>query len=699
MRHLVLLIILYFLLGLLSDISLVSAKKGHCNIQKKYDNTTVSILLADRDDISQLLMHRASEFSKQTGLAFNFFLLPSVYSLYSHLDREFDNPALIRAKKLRELFLSNHVKNYNSPPSPWTKSFHPHAVRIVSTSMQATKTSDEKMKQLAKKSERSSGTYVQLNEDYMMVGSTECVVRVNITSLKSNNSLNGIDGFLLPARIATDFYTYLNNIALSLISDFVISWEDIFRTLRLSLGPSQKVVSIPLDGNILRLFYRTDLLAAYNFSVPATWKELTDLAELFDNSDLNSDGIEDYGICVAKKRYGIAPSVFYGILAPMLNIKGTNTNISQAFFGISDSNIVELESSDAFSYSLGIWRSLTDNGPAQSRQFDLTDTRKLFFEGRCAFTIDYLSIAVAPDWSEAYTPYISSTLLPGSRDVQESYSENLNPCSEHVCPYASNSPSVNDRTPFVNYAPVSTLEELMGSVNSESSLMQKAAVYEFFSYTSSPNVSMIDVLDEKLFSAPYRLSQIRSPLWPSNVSSVLLSALRVRQHPNFVVAMVENGTSLMLDVLDQQLDEFEQVGMGIDDFVKRAKLMYLKLEEENGSGSVQEEEEDVDWRVYLIITGILFFIFSACVLVAGILVTLYFRYRKRSLPEEDYESLKQALVINAEELHLDLKLGNNDVVQAYRGTYRGTDVVVKKIVEPMDDQTQKRFQKATALLR
>jgi ABC-type glycerol-3-phosphate transport system substrate-binding protein len=67
----------------------------------------------------------------------------------------------------------------------------------------------------------------------------------------------------------------------------------------LSAVYDHQTVGIPLDGDILLLYYRRDLFAKHGLTVPQTWDDMLELASRMNGTDTNGDGQPDLlGACV-----------------------------------------------------------------------------------------------------------------------------------------------------------------------------------------------------------------------------------------------------------------------------------------------------------------------------------------------------------------------------------------------------------------
>lgn len=53
-----------------------------------------------------------------------------------------------------------------------------------------------------------------------------------------------------------------------------------------------------LGGFNFFLYYRADILSAYNMSIPATWDDMLFAARVLNGSDFNNDTRGDYALCL-----------------------------------------------------------------------------------------------------------------------------------------------------------------------------------------------------------------------------------------------------------------------------------------------------------------------------------------------------------------------------------------------------------------
>jgi multiple sugar transport system substrate-binding protein len=79
-----------------------------------------------------------------------------------------------------------------------------------------------------------------------------------------------------------------------------LEWQDILPTIRENLAVyDNKVYMLPLDGDAHFLFYREDVLKAFNLSVPRTWDEYWRVAQSVHGKEFEGKTLA--GSCVGRK--------------------------------------------------------------------------------------------------------------------------------------------------------------------------------------------------------------------------------------------------------------------------------------------------------------------------------------------------------------------------------------------------------------
>lgn len=92
------------------------------------------------------------------------------------------------------------------------------------------------------------------------------------------------------------------DISQNVTEDPDFDWEDVTTSVqRTNAVYNGKVAAIPLDGDLMLVYYRKDILSESNLAPPATWEHLLALVELFNGTDMDGDGQGDYGTCLGWK--------------------------------------------------------------------------------------------------------------------------------------------------------------------------------------------------------------------------------------------------------------------------------------------------------------------------------------------------------------------------------------------------------------
>jgi multiple sugar transport system substrate-binding protein len=107
------------------------------------------------------------------------------------------------------------------------------------------------------------------------------------------------DGYITPPAVSgsvvefdawADFTSYLNESSSSLAD-----WSDILIAYRQRIATVEgKILMYPLDGDLLSLYYRKDVLDAFGLQVPRTWDEYNTVAEATHGKVFNNETLSGY---------------------------------------------------------------------------------------------------------------------------------------------------------------------------------------------------------------------------------------------------------------------------------------------------------------------------------------------------------------------------------------------------------------------
>src|SRR5213596_1994803 len=337
---------------------------------------------------------------------------------------------------------------------------------------------------------------------------------------------------------------YLEDLTDRVQKDSSLQWNDIAPFFRdFSATFKGKVYTVPLDGDFQMVYYRKDLLQKDGLQPPATWDDYISIAKHFQGKDLNGDGKNDYGSCLAMKRSAQSYWAWISIAAAYLQSKGTKQG---AFFNTD--NMQPLTNNPGAAAALDVYKQLSKIGPPDQLNNDVGDSRGLFVTGRCALSLDWGDIGpLAVDKTQSKViDKVGAVILPGSKQVLDRSTMQLADCNSTLCPNATNG---------VNHSPFAAFGGWSGAINHAASDKVKDAAYAFLSYMSQPAQSSQDVTIGKTGFNPYRRAHF------TNLAPWLKSGMSAAAAKNYLGAISAslNSANMVLDLRIPQNQRYQQI--------------------------------------------------------------------------------------------------------------------------------------------
>jgi multiple sugar transport system substrate-binding protein len=355
---------------------------------------------------------------------------------------------------------------------------------------------------------------------------------------------NSFDGFVFAPQWMVDYIVpgYLEELTERVNNDAALEWEDVAPFFRdFSSTFEGGIYTIPLDGDFQMVYYRTDVLEALGMEPPVTWDDYLAIAEAAHGMDMNGDGNPDFGSCIAKRRNAQSYWMVTSIASAFLQSKGTSQG---AFFG---DNMEPLYNTAGFERALDIYLATGQFGPPDELNLDVGDTRGLWTAGRCALTIDWGDIGtLAIEEGSRVNGLTGAVILPGSTEVWNRETQQLEPCNDELCPY---------HVGGVNHAPFAAFGGWSGGINAAASDAVKDAAYAFFSYMAQPAQSSVDVTIGATGFNPYRISHF------ANLDN-WLNAGMTEEAANLYLGAIQdslNSPNMVLDLRIPQNQRYQQI--------------------------------------------------------------------------------------------------------------------------------------------
>jgi multiple sugar transport system substrate-binding protein len=361
--------------------------------------------------------------------------------------------------------------------------------------------------------------------------------------LDASTGTNSFDGYVFDPQWMGDFVGpgYLADLTDREKNDPQLQQSDIVPFFRdYNSTYNGKNYTIPLDGDFLMVYYRSDLLAKDGLKPPETWDDYLSIAQKYNGQDLNGDGTPDYGSCIAEKKGAQSYWWIINIAAGLIQSKGTSQG---AFFDTTNMNPL-LGTNDAMTLALQTYAKAGTLGPPDGLNMDVGGSRGLFTTGRCALTLDWGDVGTLAPGTYAQDK-TGAVISPGWKQVLDRSTGKLVPCDATTCPDAVNG---------VNHAPFAAFGGWSGAVNAKSPKAQQDAAYDFLSYMSAPAQSSVDVTLGKTGFNPYRTSQF------TNSGPWLAAGLSQAATDNYLGAIKDSlsNPNFVLDLRIPQTKQYEQ---------------------------------------------------------------------------------------------------------------------------------------------
>jgi multiple sugar transport system substrate-binding protein len=360
----------------------------------------------------------------------------------------------------------------------------------------------------------------------------------------ASTKTNSYTGYVLAPPWMADLVPpgYLEDLTDRIKNDKALQWDDVQAYFRdFSSTYKGKNYTLPLDGDFLVAYYRTDLLEKAGLKPPETWADYLNIAKTFQGKDLGFG--PGYGSCISKKRGAQAYWFIYAVAGSFIQAQGT----SQGTFFDQDT-MKPLTNNDAFAAALDVYKQTGQYGPPDELNLDVGDTRGLFTSGKCALSIDWGDIGtLALDPATSKVQDKTGTIItPGSDQVLDRATGKLVKCDTKTCPNAVNG---------INHAPFAAFGGWSGAVNAAAPAKAKDAAYAFLSYMSQPAQSNEDVTLGKTGFNPYRTSQFTNtaPWKKVGMSDVMAK--------NYLGALQDSlkNPNMVLDMRVPQTQQYQQV--------------------------------------------------------------------------------------------------------------------------------------------
>jgi len=329
----------------------------------------------------------------------------------------------------------------------------------------------------------------------------EEVENLNDLADEIKSSSGEIDGYILnPTSVGyfniTDYFLTLDDL---ISNSTTINWGDIFYAYREYVNVfGSETLLVPFDGDVMSMYYRSDILKYFNLTVPRTWEEYNNVAKSVHGQEYNGKTL--IGSCVGRKMGWIGYFWSNLILSSMTQYQGTSTG-----FLFNPLNMEPL-TGEALEKTIEYLEGQVKYGSPDEFDFCDDDSQtpntcvnlKWMQEGSCVLTYD-LDHTFKHQNGTVVEGVLGVAPTPGSTEVYDRELKKLVACTEEICGKYGYYDNDNG---WINLAPYAAFGGWSGALSKNNSALETQETFNFFSYLSNPPESLDAELD------PFRRSML-----------------------------------------------------------------------------------------------------------------------------------------------------------------------------------------------
>ncbi|MFN0114276.1 MAG: ABC transporter substrate-binding protein, partial [Paracoccaceae bacterium] len=349
-----------------------------------------------------------------------------------------------------------------------------------------------------------------------------------------------------------------------------------FREFGQKVGGKTKLLMV--DGDFQMVYYRKDVLEKAGLEPPKTWEDYIDVASKIHDTDMNGDGVNDYGSCIFKMRNAQSYFAIQTVAASIVQTQGTAQG-----FHFDNATMKPMINNAGWKKAFELYKETGKYGPPEELNMDIGATRALFKAGRCGLLIEWGdpgTLQLDPD-AAGVKGLIYAVGAVGSKEVLDRATGQLVPVSPETAPNAVDG---------INYAPFAAFGGWAGAINAKADQKKKDAAYAFLSYMNQAAQSNVDVTKGATGYNPYRLSQLASTdLWvtagmPKELADNYLGAINgALNNPNMASDMKIPGAQKYTGVvLDTELARYLAGEITVDEALANIEAGWEEITEDFG---------------------------------------------------------------------------------------------------------------------
>ena len=191
-------------------------------------------------------------------------------------------------------------------------------------------------------------------------------------------------------------------------------WDDVMPAIQTIVKWGGEIMAFPYDGDNHMTYYRKDALEVpeyqqrfkqeygYMYSLPpATWEEVRDIAEFFNDWDWDNDGEVEYGVAYIAQQNTQAMWSYLDFVAQYTTKAGQPSNhLSNIFF---DADTIEpLCMTPGWIEAMTMIQELTKYAPPGLLGYGYSELRQAFVSGNTAIGFDWGDIGIQEQYLDRF---------------------------------------------------------------------------------------------------------------------------------------------------------------------------------------------------------------------------------------------------------------------------------------------------------
>jgi len=368
-------------------------------------------------------------------------------------------------------------------------------------------------------------------------------------------------------------------------------WDDVMPAIQAIVKWGGEIMAFPYDGDNHMTYYRKDALEVpeyqqkfkqeygYMYSLPpATWEEVRDIAEFFNDWDWDNDGEVEYGVAYIAQQNTQAMWSYLDFVAQYATKAGPPSNhMSNIFF---DADTMEpLCNSPGWIAAMTMIQELTKYAPPGLLGYGYSELRQAFVSGNTAIGFDWGDIGIQEQYPDKFGSKVKGLLGYGPLPGAEKYWD------RQKNQWVEESHVVN----FLNFGGWVWIIP--------KSAEEKVAAYHFGMYMTNPEHSLLDVCGIHGYTGanPWRWSHFNTPDvwvrggWGEESAKGYLKAISdILQDPYAVTDLMIPGASEYYNSIDTHLNKVLSWSITPEEGCQRIYDDWVRITEERGKDEQQE---------------------------------------------------------------------------------------------------------------